>query len=253
MAFTADQMERYGRHFVLSEIGAAGQKKLLKSRVLVVGSGGLGAPLIQYLAAAGIGTIGIVDHDVVELSNLQRQIVHSTHTLGHQKTASSAQFVERLNPDVNVIQHSVKMTEDNVDSLITPYDIIADCTDNFGIRFIIHDACFKAHKTLVQAAAIQMSGQLSVYKPHEAENLPCYRCLLPKPPMGGFVPTCATGGILGAVTGVMGAWQSIEIIKEILGLGESLAGRLVIFDALTGVVRNVRLPRDPECPMCRCV
>lgn len=250
MAFSADQMERYGRHFVLPEIGGAGQKKLLEARVLVVGAGGLGSPLIQYLAAAGVGTIGIVDDDQVEVSNLQRQIVHSTQTVGQPKTQSAAAFVAQLNPDVTIEQHTLRVTEDNVSGLIQAYDLVADCTDNFGIRFTLHDACFKAHKTLVQAAAIGLSGQLSVYKPHEHADFPCYRCLLPEPPMGGFVPTCATGGILGAVTGVLGAWQGIEVIKEILNLGQSLAGRLMIFDAVSATTRTVRVPRDPLCHLC---
>lgn len=250
MAFTAEQMDRYGRHLVLPELGGAGQKKLLGARVLVVGAGGLGSPLIQYLAAAGVGTIGIVDDDAVELSNLQRQVIHSMDTIGVPKTESAARFVGALNSDVTVIQHQVRMTEENAAALIADYDLVADCTDNFGIRFTVHDACYAAQKTLVQAAAIQLSGQLSVYKPHMSADLPCYRCLLPEPPMGGFVPTCATGGVLGAVTGVLGAWQGIEVVKEILGIGDSLAGRLMVFDALHGSVRIVRVPRDPDCAHC---
>ncbi len=251
MTFNKDQMSRYARHFVLSEIGARGQKALLNARVLIVGAGGLGSPLIQYLAAAGVGTLGIVDDGRVELSNLQRQVIYSVETIDHLKTTSAAAFTHALNADVQIMQHTARFTHENAAQLITDYDIIADCTDNFETRFIIHDATYHAQRTLVQAAAIRMVGQLAVYKPHTDQKLPCYRCFFPEPPeQDTFAPTCATAGVLGAIPGVMGAWQGIEVIKEILNIGDSLAGRLVLFDALKGSSRTISVPRDPACRLC---
>ena len=246
--FTEDEIRRYSRHILLGEVGGTGQAKLKAARVLVVGAGGLGSPLLLYLAAAGIGTIGIIDDDHVELSNLQRQIAHTTARIGVAKADSAAQAAQAINPGVRVETHAVRLSPDNALDLISGYDIICDGTDNFATRFLVSDACVLAKRTLVSAAVLRFEGQLSVFKPHEGG--PCYRCLYPEPPPPGVVPTCSEAGVLGAVTGVMGTLQATEVLKEITGIGDSLAGKLLVWDALASRFRTVRLRPDPHCASC---
>ncbi len=248
--FSEAEISRYSRHILLAEVGGAGQARLRTARVLVVGAGGLGSPLLLYLAAAGVGTLGIVDDDVVELSNLQRQIVHGTDNLGHAKTESAAAAARRINPEVTVEAHRTRLGADNVAALVGAYDLVCDGTDNFATRFLVADACVAARRTLVSAAVLRFEGQLATFKPHAGSDLPCYRCLYPAPPPPDLVPSCSEAGVLGAVTGVMGTLQATEVLKEILGIGESLAGRLLIWDALSVRFRTIRLRRDPECPCC---
>ena len=244
------QLERYARHVILDEVGEEGQAKLIAAKVLVVGAGGLGAPLLLYLGAAGVGTLGVVDNDTVDLSNLQRQVIHDESTLGLTKTASAKVRLATLNPDVNVIAHEERMTAENVDALIAGYDIVADGTDNFRTRYLLNDACFKAKKILVSAALLRFDGQLSTYKAHLGAGHPCYRCIFPDQPPADLIPRCEEAGIFGAVAGVMGCLQATEVLKEILGLGDSLSGRLLIYDALAPAFRTVRIAQDPACPCC---
>jgi len=245
------QLERYARHIVLREIGGAGQAKLSAAKVLVIGAGGLGSPLILYLAAAGVGTIGIVDFDRVSLSNLQRQIAHGTADIGRLKTESASDTAHGINPDIRIVAHDMRMTAANAASLIDAYDIIADGSDNFGTRFLVNDACFFGSKTLVSAAVTEFDGQLSTYKPWRQRGVfPCYRCLFPEPPPPEAAPNCSETGVLGAVAGVMGTLQAVEVLKEIVGVGQSMAGRLMIYDALDTQFRNVRVPADPGCRLC---
>lgn len=246
--FSEADIQRYSRHILLRELGGSGQARLAAARVLVVGAGGLGSPLLLYLAAAGIGRIGIVDDDVVELSNLQRQIAHTTGRLGMAKAASAALAAAALNPGPRLDVHQIRLSADNALALIEDYDIVCDGSDNFATRFLLADACALARRTLVSAAVLRFEGQLSVFKPHTGG--PCYRCLYPAPPPSGLVPSCSEAGVLGAVTGVMGSLQATEVIKEILGIGESLSGRLLIWDALASRFRSVALPRDPACALC---
>lgn len=248
--FTEDEISRYSRHILLAEIGGIGQARLRAARVLLVGAGGLGSPLALYLAAAGIGTIGLIDDDVVELSNLQRQIAHSMASLGQPKADSAAAAARAINPQTTVQVHRTRLTPDNALELIAGYDIVCDGTDNFPTRFLVADACVLARRTLVSAAVLRFDGQLSVFKPHAGPDCPCYRCLYPSPPPDGLVPSCGEAGVLGAVTGVMGTLQATEVLKEILGIGETLAGRLLIWDALATRFRTVKLRRDPDCPSC---
>jgi molybdopterin-synthase adenylyltransferase len=248
MTLSDDEIDRYARHIVLREVGGVGQAKLKAARVLVVGAGGLGSPVVLYLAAAGVGTIGIVDDDTVSLSNLQRQIAHRTADIGRPKTESARDAMRALNPHVNVEMHPLRLTEENAAELIGRYDIVADGSDNFATRFLINDACFAAEKTLVSAAVTEFDGQLSTYKPHQGG--PCYRCLFPAPPPHGTVPSCSETGVLGAAAGVMGTLQALEVIKEIIGAGESMAGRLLIYEALTTCFRTVTFKRDPACALC---
>ncbi|MGH7049640.1 MAG: HesA/MoeB/ThiF family protein [Acetobacteraceae bacterium] len=248
--FTEDEIQRYSRHILLREVGGIGQAKLRAASVLVVGAGGLGSPLVLYLAAAGVGRIGIVDDDVVELSNLQRQIAHTTKALGAGKAATAAAAAAALNPEVRLEVHPVRIGTDDALSLIGEYDLVCDGTDNFATRFLLADACFLARRTLVSAAVLRFEGQLSVFKPHLDPEAPCYRCLYPEPPPPGLVPSCSEAGVLGAVTGVMGTLQATEVLKEILGIGESLSGRVLIWDALASRFRTIRLRRDPACRLC---
>jgi len=248
--FRDDEIVRYSRHILLKEVGGLGQARLRGARVLVIGAGGLGSPLVLYLAAAGIGTIGIVDDDAVELSNLQRQIGHATDRIGTAKTASLAAAATAINPAVKIETHPTRLDAGNALALIADYDIICDGTDNFPTRFLVADACVLARRTLVSAAVLRFEGQLSVFKPHAHAEGPCYRCLYPEAPPEGLVPTCSEAGVLGAVTGVMGTLQATEVLKEILGVGESLSGRLLLWDALVTRFRTVRLPRDPGCRLC---
>jgi adenylyltransferase/sulfurtransferase len=246
--FTEDEIQRYSRHILLQEVGGTGQAKLKAARVLVVGAGGLGSPLVLYLAAAGIGTLGIVDDDVVDLSNLQRQVAHTTDRIGVSKVASAAAAATAINPELRVEAHPMRISADNALDLIGRYDIVCDGTDNFATRFLVADACALARRTLVSAAVLRFEGQLSVFKPHEGG--PCYRCLYPEPPAPGTVPTCSEAGVLGAVTGVMGTLQATEVLKEILGIGDTMSGRLLVWDALATRFRSIKLRPDPSCALC---
>jgi adenylyltransferase/sulfurtransferase len=251
MSLTDDELERYARHIVLRQVGGPGQAKLKSARVLVVGAGGLGSPVILYLAAAGVGTIGIVDADTVSLSNLQRQIAHRTSDAGRLKTESASDSAKAINPGVVIEPHALRITAQNAADLIGRYDIVADGSDNFETRFLLNDACFAAKKTLVSAAVTEFDGQLATYKAYDRSGeYPCYRCLFPESPPPGTTPSCTEAGILGAAAGVMGTLQALEVIKEILGLGESLAGQLVIYDALATRFRKVRMKPDPACRLC---
>jgi molybdopterin-synthase adenylyltransferase len=250
MDFTDERIERYARHIVLKEVGGAGQQRLLRSKVLVVGAGGLGCPLVMYLAAAGVGTIGVIDHDVVSLSNLQRQIAHATARIGTAKTASAAATVAALNPDIRVVEHQVRLTADNALELIPAYDVVADGSDNFATRYLVNDACFLARKTLVTAAIAQFDGQLATFKAYQDGEHPCYRCLFREAPPGDFDESCARDGILGALAGVMGSLQAVEVLKELLGIGASLSGSLTIYDGLDGRFHRMSVRRDPECALC---
>jgi molybdopterin/thiamine biosynthesis adenylyltransferase len=248
--FSEAEIQRYARHILLREVGGVGQSKLKAARVLIVGAGGLGSPLALYLAAAGVGCIGIVDADVLELSNLQRQVAHTTGRLGQLKVESAAVAMREINPLVRVDVFAERLDAGNVHRLVAGYDIICDGTDNFETRFLLADACVAARRTLVSAAVLRFEGQLSTFKPHADPQGPCYRCLYPEPPPAGMVPSCSEAGVLGAVTGVMGTLQATEVLKEIMGIGESLSGRLVIWDALQAEFRKIRLRRDPECAVC---
>ncbi len=248
MDFTEAQIQRYARHIVLPEVGGVGQTRLLKARVLVIGAGGLGSPLILYLAAAGVGTLGVVDDDTVDLSNLQRQVLHSGETLGIPKVESAMRAVSNINPDVRVIPHRLRLDAGTIAPLLANYDIVCDGSDNFATRFLVNDACHFARKTLVSAAVLRFDGQLSVYKTHAGG--PCYRCVFPEPPPADDEPTCGDAGILGAVAGVMGALQATETLKEILGITPSLAGRLLIHDAKAMTFRTVTVRPAATCPLC---
>lgn len=250
MTFSDEEIERYARHIVLREVGGAGQARLAAARVLVVGAGGLGSPLILYLAAAGVGTLGVVDFDRVALSNLQRQIAHRTADVGRLKTDSASEAARALNPGVRIETHSCRLAPENALQIIEKYDLVADGSDNFQTRFLVNDACFLAKKPLVSAAVSEFDGQLATFKAHDRSGFPCYRCLFPEPPPAGTAPSCSETGILGAAAGVMGTLQALEVVKEILGIGETLAGRLLIYDALATRFRTVRVPPDPACRLC---
>ncbi len=248
--FSEDEITRYSRHILLAEIGGTGQARLRAARVLVVGAGGLGCPLALYLAAAGVGTIGLVDDDRVELSNLQRQIAHTVASLGRLKVDSAAAAIHALNPDTVVHAHQIRLDAGNVLGLIDSYDVVCDGSDNFATRFLLADACVLMRRTLVSAAVLRFEGQLSTFKPHADPDGPCYRCLHPAPPPPGLVPACSEAGVMGSVTGVMGTLQATEVVKEIVGIGEGLSGRLLVWDALSVRFRTVRLRRDPDCALC---
>jgi adenylyltransferase/sulfurtransferase len=248
--FSDIQLERYARHIVLPEVGGIGQAKLMSASVLVVGAGGLGAPMILYLAAAGVGRIGVVDDDTVALSNLQRQVIHSTADLGRPKVESARDAARRVNPEVKLVPHRERLTAQNVSRLITGYDLVADGTDNFETRFLLNDACHLGGRTLVSAAILRFEGQVATFKSHLGPPYPCYRCLYREAPPPGMVPSCSEGGVFGALAGVVGSIQATETIKEILGIGQSLAGSLLIYDALEVTFRKMKLPRDPACPLC---
>ena len=250
MDFTEAQFQRYARHLILDEVGEEGQAKLMAARVLVVGAGGLGSALLLYLGAAGVGTLGIVDDDVVDLSNLQRQIVHPTPRIGAPKVESARETLAALNPEVRVEPHRVRLDPANVDALVGAYDLVADGTDNFTTRYLLNDACFRLGKPLVAASLAPFDGQLSTFKAHLGPPHPCYRCLFREAPPPDLVPRCETAGILGAVAGVMGTLQATEVLKELLDIGESLSGALLMYDALRASFHRVRIPRDPQCPTC---
>lgn len=251
MDFTEDQIHRYARHILLPQVGGEGQGRLLESKVLVVGAGGLGSPMLLYLAAAGVGTIGVVDDDVVDLSNLQRQVVHHTASVDMPKVESAAKTLAEINPDVTVIPHLFRLDASNIEAVLAEYDLVADGTDNFNTRFLVNDACYFAKKPLVSAAVLRFDGQIYTFRPFEdGTEKPCYRCLFREPPPPGQVPSCAEAGVLGALCGTMGSLQATEVIKELLGIGTSLAGNLLIYDGLGGDFRRIAVHRDPGCPLC---
>ncbi|MCC8042338.1 MAG: molybdopterin-synthase adenylyltransferase MoeB [Oscillospiraceae bacterium] len=248
MAFSNEQLERYSRHIILKEVGAKGQNKLLSSSVLIIGAGGLGAPAAMYLAAAGVGTVGIADADEVELSNLQRQIIHSTEDLGKAKVQSAKEIIERMNPDVKVNTYRIFVDSSNIADLIKDYDFIIDGTDNFPAKFLINDACVMAGKPFCHAGIIRFKGQLMTYVPGKG---PCYRCIFKNPPPKDAVPTCKQAGVIGAMGGVIGSLQAMEAIKYLLGVGELLTGYLLTYDALTMEFRKIKLPSETKgCAVC---
>ena len=245
--FTPDQLERYSRHTLMPAIGPEGQQRLLAGRVLLIGAGGLGSPVATYLAAAGVGTLGIVDDDRVELSNLQRQILHATPSVGQPKTESARRRIADLNPDVRVVAHPVRLTSANALEILADYDVVVDGTDNFATRYLSNDACALLGKPNVYGSVYQFEGQVSVFWRGHG---PCYRCLFPEPPPPGEVPSCAEAGVLGILPGVIGLLQATEALKLLLDLGDSLAGRLLLYDALAMDFRTIRVRRSPDCPLC---
>ena len=248
MQLSNDELRRYSRHLNLPEVGLDGQKKICSARVICIGAGGLGSPIAMYLAAAGVGTLGLVDFDAVDFSNLQRQILHGTEDLGRPKTDSALATLHRLNPNVKVILHSVRITSANALDLLAPYDVVVDGTDNFPTRYLTNDACVLLRKPNVYGSIFRFEGQASVFAPHLGG--PCYRCLYPEPPPPGTVPSCAEGGVLGVLPGLVGCIQATEILKLILGRGTSLMGRLLLVNALEMKFREIKLRRDPQCPAC---
>ena len=247
MAFTNEQLERYSRHIILQEVGVKGQKKLLNASVLIIGAGGLGAPAALYLAAAGVGTIGIVDADEVDLSNLQRQVIHTTNDVGKAKVKSAAETMEAINPDVTVKTYRTFVDSTNIMDLIKDYDFIIDGTDNFPAKFLINDACVMAEKPFSHAGIIRFKGQLMTYVPGEG---PCYRCVFKNPPPKDAVPTCKQAGVIGAMGGVIGSLQAMEAIKYIIGKGDLLTGKLLTYDALKMEFHTIKLPKDDHCAVC---
>lgn len=243
---TDEQLQRYSRQMLLEQVGIEGQKKLLDSRVLVIGAGGLGSPSSIYLAAAGVGTIGIIDADRVDLSNLHRQILHFDHDQGRPKVLSARRHLEDLNPDVRVIPHQELLTRENALEIIQEYDLVVNGCDNFATRYLVNDACVFLGKPLVDASILQFEGQATVFLPGQG----CYRCLYPVPPPPGMVPSCAEAGIIGALAGHMGTLQALEAVKVLLDIGRPITGKLILFDGLTGAYRNVKWRRDPACPVC---
>jgi molybdopterin/thiamine biosynthesis adenylyltransferase/rhodanese-related sulfurtransferase len=246
-SLTAEQRERYSRHLLLPEVGAEGQQKLLDAKVLLLGAGGLGSPAALYLAAAGVGTLGIVDSDEVDLSNLQRQVIHSTDRIGVAKVDSAEQTIAALNPDVNVLKHPVRLDASNIVEILPDYDIVVDGLDNFPTRYLLNDASVRLQIPVVSAAILGFEGQLSVFKPYDG---PCYRCLFPVPPPAELAPSCGANGVLGVLPGTMGLLQATEVVKLILGEGEPLIGRLLMYDALAARFTEVKVRRDPQCPIC---
>ena len=247
-AWTGEQASRYSRHFLLPEVGEKGQAKLLDAKVLLIGAGGLGSPTAFYLAAAGVGTIGLVDMDVVDLSNLQRQILHTNDRVGMPKTESAKMTLNALNPDVKVIEHRERLSSENAFRILSDYDVVVNGCDNFPTRYLVNDACVLLKKPLVDGAIWQFEGQATVFDP--ARGGPCYRCYFPEPPPPGAVPSCAEAGVLGVLPGVVGCVQALEAIKIILGAGKPLVGRMMHFDTLAGEVRTLKIRRDPKCAVC---
>ena len=245
-ALTPDQVTRYSRHIIMPQVGSTGQRKIMASKVLIVGAGGLGSPVAVYLALAGVGTIGLVDFDTVDLSNLQRQILHQTEDIGRSKVVSAKETLNRYNPDVNVVTHEAPLTSDNALEVVGQYDIVVNGADNFAARYLVNDTCVFLKKPLVDGSILLFEGQATVYLPGKG----CYRCLFPAPPPPGMVPSCAEAGVLGALCGIIGSMQATETLKLILGIGESLNGRLLIIDALNVEMRQFKIRRDPECVVC---
>lgn len=254
MDLSETQIRRYARHILLKEVGGEGQARLLRAKVLVVGAGGLGSPLLLYLAAAGVGTLGVIDADVVDLSNLQRQIVHTTARIGEPKVDSARQMLAGINPDVTVVTYPERIDAANALDIIKGYDVVADGSDNFETRFLLNDACYLAKKTLVSGAILRFDGQIATFKAHERRadgtHGPCYRCIFREPPPPGEIPSCAEAGVLGALCGAIGSIQATEVLKEILGIGEGLSGWLMLCDGLSAETRKIRVPADPGCPLC---
>jgi molybdopterin/thiamine biosynthesis adenylyltransferase/rhodanese-related sulfurtransferase len=244
---TAEQRERYSRHLLLPEVGLEGQQRLLDAKVLLLGAGGLGSPTALYLAAAGVGTLGIVDNDEVDLSNLQRQVIHSTERIGLSKVDSAEQTITALNPDVKVEKYPIRLGPENIMDILAGYDIVVDGLDNFPTRYLLNDASVRLRIPVVSAAILGFEGQLSVFKPYDG---PCYRCLFPVPPPAELAPSCGANGVLGVLPGTMGLLQATEVIKLILDQGDPLIGRLLMYDALAARVTEVKVRRDPECPIC---
>ena len=246
---TADQKRRYSRHLLIPEIGEAGQQKLLDARVLLIGAGGLGSPAALYLSAAGVGTIGVIDADDVDDSNLQRQVIHTTDRIGMPKVESARIAMEAINPDVTVITYNQRLTKENVLDIFAGYDVIVDGSDNFSTRYLVNDACVLLNKPQVHGSIFRFDGQVTTFDPRHTES-PCYRCLFPEPPPPELAPSCAEAGVLGILPGLVGTIQATEAVKLILGIGEPLVGRLLMYDALGMTFRTLNLKRDPECPMC---
>lgn len=247
VSLTPEQRNRYSRHLLLPEVGIDGQEKLLNAKVLLIGAGGLGAPTALYLAAAGIGTIGLVDDDVVDASNLQRQVIHNTERIGEPKTASARQTIEALNPDVEVVEYDLRLDAGNILETIADYDVIVDGADNFPTRYLLNDASVRLGKPVVSASILSFDGQISTFVPGEG---PCYRCLYPTPPPPELAPSCSANGVLGVMAGLMGMLQANEVIKLVLGIGEPLIGRLLLYEALSTRFTELKVRRDPECPIC---
>jgi molybdopterin/thiamine biosynthesis adenylyltransferase len=245
-ALTPDQVKRYSRHIIMPQIGSRGQRKLMDAKVLIVGAGGLGGPAALYLALAGVGTIGIVDFDTVDLSNLQRQVLHNTETVGWTKVESAKQTLKRYNPDVNVIAHEFPLTSENAMEIVSQYDLVVNGADNFPARYLVNDAAYLNNKPLVDGSILIFDGQLTTYLPGQG----CYRCLFPTPPPPGMVPNCSEAGVLGALTGVIGSLQATEAVKVLLGQGDPMVGRLLLVDALSMEFRTVKTRKDPNCPLC---
>ncbi len=241
------QIERYARHIILEGVGGKGQEKLLQSKVLIIGAGGLGSPIAMYLAGSGVGTMGIVDFDIVDISNLQRQIIHSTATLGTAKVDSAEKSIKAVNPDVTVNKYNIKLTSQNIMDIIKGYDLIIDGTDSFPARYLINDACVLSGKKNVYGSIFKFEGQATVFSPGEG---PCLRCLYPEPPPPGMVPSCQEAGVFGVLPGFIGVLQATEAIKLLLGIGKPLIGRMVVYDALRMEVRQMKVQKDPECPVC---
>jgi sulfur-carrier protein adenylyltransferase/sulfurtransferase len=246
-SLSAEQRERYSRHLLIPEIGVEGQQKLLDAKVLLLGAGGLGSPTALYLAAAGVGTLGIVDDDEVDLSNLQRQVIHSTQRVGLPKVDSAEESIHALNPDVNVVKYPVRIDASNIMEIISGYDVIVDGVDNFPTRYLLNDASVRLKIPVVSASILGFDGQLSVFKPYEG---PCYRCLFREPPPAELAPSCGANGVLGVLPGTMGLLQATEVVKLILGIGEPAIGRLLLYDALGATLTEVKVHRDPDCPIC---
>ena len=241
-----DQVKRYSRHIIMGDVGSKGQRALMGSKALIIGAGGLGSPSAIYLSLAGVGTVGIVDFDVVELSNLQRQVLHHTADVGRPKVQSAVDNIKAYNPDVNVVVHETRLESDNAMEIISQYDLVINGADNFATRYLVNDACYLLNKPLVDGSILIFDGQATVFLPGEG----CYRCLFPSPPPPGMVPNCAEAGVLGALTGLVGSIQATEALKYFLGIGESLSSRLLLIDALSMTFREVRLKKNPKCPLC---
>ncbi|MCE2463198.1 MAG: molybdopterin-synthase adenylyltransferase MoeB [Dehalococcoidia bacterium] len=246
LTLTPDQVKRYSRHIIMGQVGSVGQRKLLQSKVLIVGAGGLGSPSAVYLSLAGVGTIGIADFDVVDVSNLQRQILHHNDDVGRPKVVSAQDSIKAYNPDTNVVLHETWLTSENAMEIVSQYDLVVNGADNFPSRYLINDACYLTGKPLVDGSILIFDGQATVFVPGQG----CYRCLFPSPPPPGMVPNCAEAGVLGALTGLVGSIQAVEALKLIMGIGESLTSRLLLIDALSMDFRQVRIPKNPNCPLC---
>ena len=246
ITLTPDQVNRYSRHIIMGDVGSKGQRALMGSKALIIGAGGLGSPSAIYLSLAGVGTVGIVDFDVVELSNLQRQVLHHTADVGRPKVQSAVDNIKAYNPDVNVVVHETRLESDNAMEIISQYDLVINGADNFATRYLVNDACYLLNKPLVDGSILIFDGQATVFLPGEG----CYRCLFPSPPPPGMVPNCAEAGVLGALTGLVGSIQATEALKHFLGIGESLSSRLLLIDALSMTFREVRLKKNPKCPQC---